>query len=281
MPNGLAELIKRKSRLEGGATYWDNQRLHSHFTPVSNKALMLGSPQTDTGNSQIITVGDAPEGFGSGFSWDRKEDQALLVIFINAADFLGVSIEGLEPWDSIEITSAAGIASFSEDNGNSTKRSLIGLVATGATVAATVTGHPEAIPLVEAAESFAKDQFKQDNVRSKRRDPFGQDPGTGHKARQEGGVLVCLPSAKGLYYSGDGDHKDRWIKDHEDRTASNLPKHIPVGTAFFLNRNVTNKMQTEQAGEAYIIAWDHKFEDNAGYYKLFVRLSKGAPPIIF
>jgi hypothetical protein len=28
------------------------------------------------------------------------------------------------------------------------------------------------------------------------------------------------------------------------------------------------------AGQAYIIAWDWKFEDNAGYYKIFIRLTR-------
>jgi hypothetical protein len=278
MPNELTKLIERSSKLPGGDSFWNNQKIATNFTPVPRKALVLSSPQTDTGN-QIITLGDAPKGFGTGFFWDRKENQALLVVFINAADFLGVSIDGLEAWDSIEVTSAEGIASFSEDNGNSTARGLIGLVATGAEVAATIYGYPEAIPLVEEAEKFAKDQFKQEYVKNKKRDPYGVDIGTGHKARQEGGVLVCLPAARGAYYSGNGDHEERWIKNHEDRTQGNLPKHIPVGTAFFLNRS-GSMMQTEQAGQAYIVAWDWKFEDNAGVYKLFVRLSKGAPPMI-
>src|SRR5215217_2509211 len=109
MPNELTKLIEKSGKLAGGPSFWNNQKISTHFTPITRKALVLSSPQTDTGN-QIITIGDPPKGFGTGFFWDRKENQALLVVFINAADSLGVSIDGLEAWDSIEVTSAEGIA---------------------------------------------------------------------------------------------------------------------------------------------------------------------------
>src|SRR5262249_14724933 len=144
--------------------------------------------------------------------------EVLLVLFINAADPLGVSIDGLEAGDQVQVVSASGIASFSEDKGNPLASSIVGLVAAGAKVVVTAKGVPEAVPAIDAAEKFAKDQFKATNAKTKRRDAFGVDPGSGHKARQEGGLLVCLPEAGGTGYSGDGDHKNRWIKGDGVRT---------------------------------------------------------------
>lgn len=264
-----------------GSNFWKTLKKRPDFSQKMQKAHVLNQISIPLIRSKMFSVGDEPEGFGAAFHWGREENQALLVVFVNAAGSAGVAIEGLEPWDHIEVTSATGIASFAEETENETLTGLIGLVAIGAEVGSTVAGYPEAIPLIEKAEKYAKEQFKENKVRTKRRDPFGEDPGTGHRARQEGGVLVCMPEAKGIFYSGNGDHEERWIKDHNERTVANLPKHIPVGCAFFLNRNDVNIMQTLTGGEAYIVAWDHSFEDNMGYYKLYVRLSKGvAPPIL-
>ena len=79
------------------------------------------------GRSSLTVVGGEglPNGFGKGFSWDRAEDEALLVMFVNAADPLGVSIDGLQAGDQVQVLSASGIASFSEDTGNPLASSIV------------------------------------------------------------------------------------------------------------------------------------------------------------
>lgn len=225
--------------------------------------------------SEVIEVGDHPDGFGQSLVWDRKTKEMLAVIFINPQDPLGVSIQGLKRGDRIQVTSASGIASFTKDEGNPLASGIVTLVAAGAKVAATAAGHPEAAPLVDAAENFAKDQFKATNAKHKRRDAFGVDPGTGHKARQEGGVLVSLPLANGPFYSGNGSHKDRWVKKPGNRHDENRPDHI--NDAFFVVRGdpVHNSRTLRGSGEIYVTAWDHRFDDNAGYYKLYIKVVRG------
>ena len=236
------------------------------------------------GKSMLTTVGGdgVPAGFGKGFTWDRAENEAVLVVFVNAADPLGVSIDGLQAGDTAQIMSASGVASFSEDKGNPLASSIVGLVATGANVAATALGAPEVVPVITAAEKFAQDQFKATGAKTKKRDAFGVDPGSGHKARQEGGLLVCLPEAGGTLYSGDGDHKTRWIKGDGVRSDDKLPAHL-FG-AFFPRQGETvhNTRVVRQGGQMYLLPWDWKFEDNAGYYKVFVKLKKGngPPPVV-
>jgi hypothetical protein len=229
------------------------------------------------GTKSTLTVGGEglPAGFGSGFTWDRVDQEALLVIFINAADPLGISIDGLQGGDKVQVMSASGIASYSEDKGNPIASSIVGLVAKGANVAISAAGAPEVVPIINAAEEFAREQFKATNAKTKRRDAFGVDPSSGHKARQEGGLLVCLPEAGGIFYSGNDDHKDRWIKQNGVRSDDHLPVH--VFGAFFPMQGLAshNTRIVQQSGQMYVTAWDHIFGDNAGFYKVFVKLTKG------
>ena len=285
-----ADDIAKSGKLSGGANYW---RLAEARHPGKKKSLAAKPFQkpkaapgalAPAGRSSLTVVGGdgLPEGFGKGFTWDRAEDEALLVAFINAADPLGVSFDGLREGDTVQVLSASGVASFSEDKGNPTASSIVGLVAAGASVAVTAAGAPEVVPVVKAAEDFAKDQFKATNAKTKRRDTFGVDPGSGHKARQEGGILVCLPEAGGTYYSGDGDHKARWVKGDGVRTDDKLPAHV-YGSFFpRQGESAHNSRVVRQSGQVYVVPWDWKFEDNAGFYKVFVKLKKGngPPPVV-
>jgi hypothetical protein len=265
----LQDTIRHDGKLKGGTAYWSQVKAHYGKDKKTVPAIHLATKKVT--RSQLETVGDQPEGFGKSFTWDRQDDGIVLAVFVNAADPFGVSISGVQDGDKVQVTSAAGIASFTEDKGNPLASSLVGLIATGVEVFV-----PEATPLVDAAESFAKDQFKATGAKHKRRDAFGVDPSTAHKALQEGGVLICLPGDGGPVYSGNGDHKERWLKKHEDRADAIRPDHLKYG--FFLQREPYKNVRTVRGnGEIYVLAWDHKFEDNAGYYKVFVHLTKGKP----
>ncbi len=231
------------------------------------------------------TIGSAPEGFGHSFFWDRDAEQIALVIFLNAADPLGVSITGLKLSDLVEVTAASGICSFDESDGNEFAASLIGLVGEGAKGAVSALGAPEAAPFIDLASKFAQEQFRgKEGEKKMRRDPYGEDPGTGHQARGEGGVLVSMPSSGGPAYSGNGDHKERWLKGHKPRRDDQLPAHVQ-GRGFFLVRGDSRHNARTVARDdepLFLTPWDWKFEDNAGFYKLFVRITKanGDGPIV-
>lgn len=281
----IAAAINKDGKLPK-SSYWRNAETlrgakMKKITAMPLNAKGSKTALTSAGKASLTVVGGEglPPGFGSGFTWDRAQDEALLVMFINAADAMGVSIDGLQAGDQVEILSASGIASYSEDKGNPLASSIVGLVATGAKVATTAGGVPEAIPLIDAAEKFAQDQFKATNAKNKRRNAFGVDPGSGHKARQEGGLLVCLPEGGGAYYSGNGDHRERWLKGDGVRTDDHLPAHV-FGSFFpRQGEKVHNTRTVRQSGQMFVLAWDWKFEDNAGFYKVFVRLKKGTGPI--
>src|SRR6478672_7445504 len=39
----------------------------------------------------VNTVGDQPPGYGSFFEWNREDPQVDIVLFLNAADYLGIA----------------------------------------------------------------------------------------------------------------------------------------------------------------------------------------------
>jgi len=235
-------------------------------------------------------VGTPPTGFGFEFDWDRTaEPQVVLAVFVNAADQLGVCITGLQPTDQIQVSSASGLATFSKDTGNPTLASLVGVLAAGAVGTLNATGNPEFDGLVTSAEQFAQQAFKGTGAGTKSRDAFGVDS-SGGVALEEGGVIVCMPGAGGTFYSADPDHRNMWATQPLSNGAPRgLPKGVlsegfPVTPFGFLGRTTLNiPFVCQQAGEAYIVAWDFAFSDNAGTYKLFVTLTNGAlapPPVI-
>jgi hypothetical protein len=232
------------------------------------------STLTHSPASTTTQVGDAPEGFGKYVQWDADDDELALVVFLNAADPMGVAILGVTAGDTLELVSAAGLASFAEDTENEGVSSIIGIVAAGASLAASAFGAPEATPVIGAGATFAQDRFKERQVKTKRRDPYGVDPGSQHKARQEGGVLICRPEAHGVYYSGN-DEKF-WIKKPGDRIDRHRPDHLGRN-ANFIRRGMGRTM-SRGAGDLYLVAWDHIFSDNFGFYELRVIMRRGDVP---
>jgi hypothetical protein len=241
---------------------------------IAARLTKAGAPKPQT---TITVVGDAPPGFGKTVNWHPNDAKLAVIVFLNAADPLGVMISGVKTTDVIRFVSATGNASFSEETENEGVGAFIGVVAAGATATAAAFGAPELAPVIGAAEKFAKDRFKEKKVKTKVRDAFGEDPGSGHKARQEGGVVVSLPTGATTqnFISGNSDHKERWIKEPGTRDAKHQPDHMKGRGAFFLQSGSTNKGKATADGDIIIYSWDHQFADNFGFYRLHVLLERG------
>jgi hypothetical protein len=243
------------------------------------KASQLGGVANRIRNAlgETTTVGNAPEGYGAVFEWDRKEKEIGLVIFVNSKDSCGVCIKNVQNGDTLRVTSASGICSTNDGIGGLIS-SIVGAVSTiGGLIA------PKAKPFIEAGKKFAEEQFGKSN-KSDERDPFGQDPGNGDWCQDEGGVLVCLPRAAGTFYAYNG------LKRKEPRFPENYPDHIEH--AFFLLRHkvkrdfgifkeyeiddsVLKQPRTiEGDGEIFVLMWDSEFPDNQGYYEVHLVLSR-------
>lgn len=225
--------------------------------------------------ANAVKIGNQPEGFGSVYDWDRKHKDNIFVVYVAAKDSLGAAILNLKREDKVEVLAADGIASFSGDK-SGLLESIIGLGATAAAAGAAALGAPEASPIIKAGGDFAAKNFvKKGNSES--RDAYGKD-GDREMKRQEGGVLICMPEARGVYYSGGGG--GRWVqgKDGGERTDDRLPAHMKGKGAFFPIQGPqapTHNKRTAQAdGILHIIAWDWNFEDNSGYYRVILRVTR-------
>jgi hypothetical protein len=227
-------------------------------------------------SSSVTTVGTAPNGYGQQILWDPNDSTLAVVVYVAAADDLGVMISGAQPGDQIKCISATGIASFSDQTNNNGVASIIGIVGDLVSLGATLFGNPEVAPFIQAGAQYAAKEFPESTSPSKRRDPFGVDPSSGLKARAEGGVLISLPQAGQNYYSGDSDHQSRWIKQPGDRIPANYPADIPSSNAYFLSTLENPWAYASTAGDFIIYPWDSVFEDNNGYYRLDVLLTRAA-----
>jgi hypothetical protein len=213
-----------------------------------------------------MVVGAPAENVGKTFYWDRKEKEILLAAFLNARDDLGVAIANVKKGDTLAITSASGIASFDGKNGEL----VSSFIAVVATAAADVATNRTSAGVIKQLTITADSQFGSGGTH-KRRDAFGRDPG-GEKQyeKNEGGVLVCLPEAGGIYYSDLGK-----IKEKAERSDAIRPAHVKHG--FFLRPNNPehNRRHLTADGDLHLLVWDSKFEDNQGYYRVMVKLIRG------
>jgi hypothetical protein len=110
-------------------------------------------------------------------------------------------------------------------------------------------------------------------VRTKIRNAYGVEPKEKEFARQEDGVLVCAPQAHGALSSG-GDEKF-WVKRPGNRIDANRPEHVRTTKSFFLRRGM-GEQTFSAAGDVVLIASDHVFPDNHGFYELHLILKRGS-----
>jgi hypothetical protein len=222
--------------------------------------------------SQVAGTGNLPAGFGRQVPWTGDDDFAMVAI-LNTADDLGLCVTGVRDGDTYQHVAVSGHASFSTDTKNNGIAGLIGVIGVGADVAAGYFGVPEVTPFLDAATKYAQQQFPESEVPSKRRDGYGED-GSHHKARAEGGVIVCEPQAQGILYSADADHQSFWIKPDGTRDDNHLPRHIHPGDAFYLQRGMGPR-KLSGTGDLFLCAWDWNFPDNAGFYEVHFILKRG------
>ncbi|MES0000958.1 hypothetical protein NKJ90_19495 [Mesorhizobium sp. M0051] len=273
-----ASIAKGGGKVVSSSSAWLRKKtaIYGKVRSLKSSETILALAGSDAkANSIPKVIGDAPKGFGQTLPWDPADEELAVVAFVNPADVLGILITGVTKGDTIEVVSASGIASYSEDTKNEGVAGFIGVVGVGAGIAATAFGAPEIVPLVTAATKYAQEQWKEEKVKTKRRDAFGVDPGSQHKARQEGGILISMPAAGGPITSGNNDHRENWIKEPGDRVAKNYPPQVK--NAFFVTRDRPSARATVD-GDIYIIAWDHKFEDNFGFYRVNLLLKRGDTP---
>lgn len=252
------------------------QRVEKMFGP--SKRMRLQTYSTASGgdpSGEMLIV----DGKNKGFFWDRQEEEIVVVMFVNAEDPTGVFVENLRPNDVVSVREMAGIASFSDNKDEKEALSgFIGLLATGASVA-----KPELKDALNKAQKEAEKLFGLIPNTGKKRTADGREAGKSSYARQEGGVIVCLPGSGGTFESGPRGKwgltgSDRWIKEGKGaRTDNRIPKHVKQAYFPIQGKYLHNSRKVTASGALIIAPWDYKFEDNKGFYRLHVHIKRGEP----
>jgi hypothetical protein len=242
------------------------------------QAVQLSTNQSST--SSIIQVGSAAVGLGVEFDWDRSQQACLVGMAINASDTLGVAIGGLKAGDKVEVLRATGICTFDKDTGHPLLASLIGLLGEGTQDAIDAFVGTEFDNVIKSATTDLQNAAKGSGKGTMQRDPYGIVPGSNSYGLDEGGLVVMMPQAGGIYYSGGGHSPASASLPHVFGQARGLPADLApyanIIPLYFLGHSVPNGGAVcQNDGVAYVLAWDWAYGDNAGTYQVVVRLTRG------
>jgi hypothetical protein len=249
------------------------QALHK-ATAQTVRAVHLSTKQAST--SSIQQLGSSSTGMGVEFDWDRSQQACLVGLAINASDPLGVAIGGLKAGDKVEILRATGVCTFDKDTGHPFLASPIGLLGEGTQDAIDAFVGTEFDNVIQSATQDLQTAAKGTGKGTMPRDPYGIEPGSNKYGLSEGGVVVIMPQAGGIYYGGS-DHASL---PHVFGQARGLPvlltSYASISPLYFLGHTVPNGGAVCSAdGVAYVLAWDFAYADNAGTYQVVVRLTQG------
>ena len=194
---------------------------------------------------------------------------------ISANDDSGVSVQGIQEGDSITIENIAGIGWFSDQSGLeiflSTVHTLSDVVKAAAPAGSVVSS------IADQTKAFTTQGEEKDvDAGGKPRDGYGKDM-DGDFATDEGGIVVCMPSAHGPMYANDDNHLDS-----DAQSEGRLEKHVSTemnGRCFFPARvdDGTMGKSAKEPGALYILAFDSEYGDNAGSYQVKVRIIRSRP----
>lgn len=197
---------------------------------------------------------------------------------ISANDLNGVMIDGLLKGDIVELQSISGVASFT-DSGFDLIQGGIGLVNGIIQDGVTVKTNGQAEQTVEAIDQLQTSLINYFGTKiedGKRRDGFGMDPSSGEYATNEGGIIVCMPSAKGPIYASDQNHLNSGCHD-KGRLPCYFPKDVSALNSWFPCRLPEGMMQQTviEDGVVNILAFDSNYKDNAGVYMVKINIFRG------
>jgi hypothetical protein len=211
----------------------------------------------------------------------------LIWASIPANDDKGIVIDNVLKGDVIEVFDTAGIASFDKVNMEPVK-GIVGIM-NAIVDGAVVLTQPEMAPLVAAFTAGVATivDVVPNELGNARRTAYGLDPGTGDYAKNEGGLIVCMPDSYGAIYAtdnyhltGDTKNEGRLYKYYSDETKKMnafFPCPVfndPDNPTSPNNGRMSATSEKLERGAVTILAFDEKFTDNAGYYNVGIIVTR-------
>ena len=247
-------------------------------------ALLMGacdpSPLTNTESYQV-----EENTLGPDVILSENDTDVTIWAMISATDEYGISVQGVKEGDTITIQSIGGIGWFTDQSGWRTVMSTI------YSVSGQLTGASLAKSVIEGIREQTQQNTEEKKAKlnpKKARDGYGKDM-DGNYAKNEGGIVVCMPSAHGPMYANKKNHLK--LKG-EAKQHGRFDKYMQEGSdmkgkCFFPTRiarsehdpeldSVMEKKATED-GVLYILAFDSKYSDNVGGYEVKFRITRGSP----
>ena len=243
-------------------------------------------PGADAGN--IPAARRVPENeFGPDVTLVEAEDGSLDVpiwALINAADPYGIAVQGVKTDDVVTIESIGGIAWFSDQSGWGRVLSTIyavtdALVPTGPIKSVIQASRPQIV--------LPDDKKTRDPDPSKAHDGYGRDMDGGNYAQNEGGIIVCMPSARGPMYAHDKNHLEAAAASagrFEDYLSSDMKDKCFFPTRIDRENGENGTLRSarpqvaDQDGVLHILAFDSIYDDNAGSYEVKFRIKRSPGP---
>ncbi|MFP6846600.1 MAG: hypothetical protein VB958_15450 [Thalassolituus sp.] len=213
--------------------------------------------------------------------WEQYPKADVLAIWMGLStnNDKGIILDNMEAGYTLRVIYGGGSAAFSKTNlswvGGVVK--IVGAVTKAGIDAATDGEGIIVNPSIDAISDGLNSAFSGASIEGKVRNFWGQSDG-GKYEIDEGGVIVCMPSAYGTIYSNDDTHlKDDGV--HEDGRIQKYykPAIVDANSFFPCNRPGGLMEQTaKRSGAACILAWDKEsaFGDNVGWYEIKVVVSR-------
>ena len=188
---------------------------------------------------------------------------------INTADDHGISVDNVKHGDKLTIEAISGVGYFAGQSGWWKVLSMIYKVSgafapTGLAADTVITALSE-----ETLPGDGRDD--DDDGKSKPRDGYGRKLNNGGKfAEEEGGIVVCMPTASGPMYAHSGNH----FKNGSGRSTNNLKADSEMKNNCFFPTRARGEISLEGDGVLYIYAFDKNYRDNAGNYEVKFRIER-------
>lgn len=201
---------------------------------------------------------------------------------VSSTDEIGITVDGVKEGDILEIQDISGICSFAKSN-NKLLAGLVGITAgiLQDGISYYTDNEGKEVNNAISAESKALREKLSKDVKIKRRDGYGQDPGTGDFAKHEGGIIVCMPEAKGCIYASS----DYYLKDGAEKNGRKPEYYsdkLKEKNSFFPYRDGDNLILSAMAktdGTIHLLCFDSKFADNGGSYTMKFMITRKNDPV--
>lgn len=198
---------------------------------------------------------------------------------ISSTDRVGLTIDNLKKGDVVHIDSLSGIASF-EKSSNKVLAGFVaiagGILQDGLSLYTTDKAKATNEAIGKQTQVLTKELSKE--VNGKKRDGYGQDPGSGDFAKGEGGVIMCMPTANGAVYAAPENNLKSGAKKN-GRLAQYHSDNINRLNCWFPSRKDggTKEKVVQSDGPLHVLAFDKQFSDNGGSYTCKIIVTRPSP----